>query len=72
MGGSGHAFDWFELPEAARDQVILAGGLNDENLAQALFQTKARFIDLSSGIESSPGVKSAEKMQQILKLLKTT
>lgn len=59
-GGNGLAFDWallanreFPLP------WLLSGGLNAENVGAALRQTGARMVDVSSGVESSPGVKDA-------------
>jgi phosphoribosylanthranilate isomerase len=62
-GGTGEAFDWSLL--AARKPEIpwfLAGGLNAGNIADALRVTGAPAVDVSSGIESAPGVKSAEKI----------
>jgi len=61
-GGSGRPFEWFVIPEQLRDKVILAGGIDAGNVAEAMAQTGSQFIDTSSGIESTPGVKSKEKM----------
>lgn len=65
-GGTGHTFDWHLLPESLPLPWILSGGLHSGNLAQALAQTGARSIDVSSGTESAPGIKSAEKMAKLL------
>ena len=59
-GGNGLTFDW-RLIAGRRWTVpwMLAGGLTAENVAEAITMTGARQIDLSSGVESSPGVKDA-------------
>lgn len=64
-GGTGHTFDWQMLPESLPLPWILSGGLNTDNLAAALQQTGARSIDISSGAESAPGIKSAEKIARL-------
>lgn len=66
MGGSGKAFQWQPLPTMNNQTVILAGGINPHNVQQALCETGAHYIDTSSGIESAPGVKSAEKMKSLV------
>lgn len=62
-GGNGVSFDWTIM--GALDgsvDYMLSGGLNKDNVAQALSGTKARGIDVSSGVESAPGVKDLQKM----------
>lgn len=64
-GGNGAAFDW-DLLKARKYWTVpwmLAGGLTPDNVAQATAQTGARQVDLSSGVESAPGVKDAALMQ---------
>lgn len=57
-GGNGIAFDWSVLHTLDADvDYMLSGGLNKDNIAEALAQTGARGIDVSSGVESAPGVK---------------
>lgn len=72
-GGSGLTFD-LSLLDKAREilparKIIIAGGLNASNVQQLIRDVKPYAIDLSSGVESAPGVKSAEKtrafMQQV-------
>lgn len=62
-GGNGLAFDW-QLIAGRRWAVpwMLAGGLTPDNVAEAVRLTGARQVDVSSGVESAPGTKDAEKM----------
>lgn len=62
-GGNGLAFDW-RLIAGRRWPVpwLLAGGLTPENVADAIALTGARQVDVSSGVESAPGVKDADKI----------
>ena len=67
-GGNGLAFDWRLL--AGRRWLrpwILAGGLTPENVAEAIRLTGARQVDVSSGVESAPGVKDAGRIDAFLK-----
>jgi phosphoribosylanthranilate isomerase len=62
-GGNGLAFDWRLL--VGRKWLkpwMLAGGLTPENVAEAVRLTGARQVDVSSGVESAPGVKDAERI----------
>lgn len=70
MGGTGHSFKWFDFPEDKRSKMILAGGLGIENIERALRATNTHYVDISSGIESSAGVKSAKKMRQLITKIK--
>ncbi|MDW4498670.1 phosphoribosylanthranilate isomerase [Sulfitobacter sp. D35] len=62
-GGNGLAFDW-RLIAGRRWPVpwMLAGGLTSENVAEAVRMTGARQVDVSSGVESAPGVKDADRI----------
>jgi len=63
-GGNGLAFDW-RLLQARKYWALpwmLAGGLSAQNVAQAVQLTGARQIDLSSGVESAPGLKDADQI----------
>lgn len=69
-GGTGDTFDWRRVPQHYSRPIILAGGLNPNNIAQAL-QTVAVFgVDLSSGVESSPGKKDKQKITQLMNEVK--
>jgi len=62
-GGTGEAFDWTLLrQEKPALPFFLAGGLTPENVAEAVRITGANGVDVSSGIESKPGIKSPEKI----------
>jgi phosphoribosylanthranilate isomerase len=60
-GGTGRPFDW-SLIKRRRSKVplILSGGLNPGNVAQAIEQTHAYALDVASGVESAPGIKDPE------------
>jgi len=67
-GGHGLAFDWNILRGAALPKIwFLAGGLNPENVKDAL-KTRAPILDVSSGVESAPGVKDHGKMEALIRM----
>ncbi|WP_428060513.1 phosphoribosylanthranilate isomerase [Brevundimonas sp.] len=67
-GGHGVAFDWTLLAERAfRHPWFLAGGLNPDNVAEALRITGAPMLDVSSGVESAPGVKDASRIAAFIR-----
>jgi phosphoribosylanthranilate isomerase len=57
-GGNGLSFDWSLLAHV-KDEFMLSGGLTLDNVAEAIRITKAPIVDVSSGVESSPGVKDS-------------
>jgi phosphoribosylanthranilate isomerase len=62
-GGSGTRFDWSLLGMIETQKLwLLAGGLDAGNVADALAQTHAPGVDVSSAVESAPGVKDADKI----------
>lgn len=62
-GGNGEPFDWAILDGAALPPgTMLSGGLTAENVAAALARTGLAAVDVSSGVESAPGVKDPEKI----------
>ena len=71
-GGNGLTFDWHAL-DGIKDRMkfMLSGGLNAENVAEAIRLTGARAVDVSSGVESAPGVKDPELIRRFLKSVKT-
>ncbi|WP_448585841.1 phosphoribosylanthranilate isomerase [Thermaurantiacus sp.] len=67
-GGHGARFDWAILRQARpRRPWILAGGLDPSNVASAIAETGARFVDVSSGVEDAPGAKSLAKIEAFLR-----
>lgn len=61
--GTGLAFDWTGAAEVARrSRVILAGGLNSGNVVEAIATVRPFGVDVSSGVEARPGVKSPQKI----------
>ena len=68
-GGTGQMFDWNLIPSALPKPVILAGGLQANNVAQAIRQVKPYAVDVSGGVEATKGIKDAQKiaafMQQV-------
>ncbi len=67
LGGTGMTFNWQWALEAGKyRRIILAGGLNPENVAAAISIVKPYGVDASSGLEQSPGVKDHEKMAQFI------
>lgn len=65
MGGSGTAFDWSKIHHSTLP-LILAGGLNPGNVGQAIEQVRPWAVDVSSGVEQAPGLKSADKINSFL------
>ncbi|MBO3809800.1 MAG: phosphoribosylanthranilate isomerase, partial [Candidatus Brockarchaeota archaeon] len=74
LGGSGETHDW-RLSRIIRDRLrpkplILAGGLTPENVAVAVKIVKPYAVDVSTGVEASPGVKDPDKISRFIKRAK--
>ena len=67
-GGTGQVFDW-SLAERARvhGKIILAGGLNPRNVAEAIRQTQPWGVDVCSGVESEPGKKDLKLVREFIR-----
>ena len=66
-GGTGKTIDWALAQEAARSTpVILAGGLTPANVAEAISHVRPYGVDVSSGVEQSPGKKSPDKVKAFI------
>jgi len=61
-GGTGTAFDWSLIPRGLPLPVILSGGLNPGNVADAIRRVAPWAVDVSSGVEASPGIKDPRKL----------
>jgi len=69
-GGTGRVVDWDRAASLARlHEVILAGGLNPENVAEAVRRVRPAGIDVSSGVEQTPGVKDLVKLAALFDAL---
>jgi phosphoribosylanthranilate isomerase len=69
-GGTGHAFDWSRVPSNRAQAFVLAGGLTPSNVADAIAAVKPYGVDVSSGIESAPGIKDATKMRDFVRAVR--
>ena len=70
-GGTGHAFDWNILRDFPyMHRTIVAGGVRAENLRELLDTVRPFGVDICSGSEKSPGVKSPDKIHAIIQILK--
>ena len=61
-GGTGTTFDWKLIPSVLPLPVILSGGLNPANVSAAIRRVRPSAVDVSSGVEASPGIKDVRKM----------
>ena len=70
-GGNGIAFDWTLIGSGkAAPNFILSGGLNPGNVAEAIKMTGASIVDVSSGVEKSPGIKDIELIKNFIEAAK--
>ncbi len=70
-GGTGNSFDWASIAAesntTAAKPVVLAGGLTSENVKQAIDRVHPYAVDVSSGVESSPGIKDKDRIAAFMK-----
>ena len=72
-GGTGHIANWElarEFVNKAQSPVLLAGGIRRENALEALEEVQPYGLDLSSGVEESPGIKIPQKIDELFEALK--
>ncbi|HCG80053.1 MULTISPECIES: phosphoribosylanthranilate isomerase [Thalassolituus] len=65
-GGTGETFDWSLIPETPPKPIILAGGLEPENVASAIIQIRPFAVDISGGVEASKGIKDHCKIEEFV------
>lgn len=65
-GGTGATFDWRRVPRDTTRPLVLAGGLTADNIADALAATEVYGVDVSGGVELTPGKKCASKIQTFI------
>lgn len=70
IGGSGKRFDWNKIPTHLDKPIVLAGGLNVDNIVQAVQQVQPYAVDVSSGVEASKGIKDHDLMQQFIRQIR--
>ena len=66
-GGTGQTFDWGLIPQALPKPIILAGGLNPDNVSAAIRQVQPYAVDVSGGVEQSKGIKDAAKIAAFMR-----
>ena len=71
LGGTGQVFDWKLLENQKFNRpLILSGGLNTENVAKAIEHVKPYAVDVSSGVEKSPGIKNPRLIRSFFDVVK--
>jgi phosphoribosylanthranilate isomerase len=71
-GGTGREASWPAAAQLAKERrVLLAGGLTPENVGDAIAFVKPFGIDVSSGVESAPGMKDHVKLKELFRVLRT-
>lgn len=69
LGGTGHRFDWSKV-ESVQQPLVMAGGLTADNVGVAIRSVRPYAVDVSSGIELKPGIKSPEKMRAFVQAVR--
>jgi phosphoribosylanthranilate isomerase len=73
-GGTGKVADWdfaAELVQATSKRLLLAGGLNPDNVREAIKHVQPYGVDVSSGVEASPGIKERAKVKDFIQAAKS-
>ena len=65
-GGTGESFDWNKVPRETGRRLVLAGGLRPNNVAEAIAAAHPYAVDVSGGVEASPGLKDAGKIAEFI------
>lgn len=66
-GGTGNVFDWGLIPSNMSNSIVLAGGLNADNVADAIQQVQPYAVDVSGGVEREKGIKDADKIAAFMR-----
>ncbi len=69
-GGTGETFSWKRIPATMTKPVILAGGLTPANVGEAIKTVRPFAVDVSSGVEKTPGVKEAREIERLVKAVR--
>ncbi len=70
FGGSGQTFNWSRLPAQRAKPLVLAGGLNADNVGAAIAEVHPYAVDVSTGVEHEPGVKSTTKIKRFVEAVR--
>ncbi len=71
QGGQGKTFDWSRVPRGLDRPIILAGGLNADNVARAIREVWPWAVDVASGVESAPGNKDENRLRAFFAAVRT-
>jgi phosphoribosylanthranilate isomerase len=63
-GGTGRTFDWSIMPPQPVPNLVLAGGINHDNVADGVARFHPAVVDVNSGVETEPGIKSPDRLKQ--------
>ena len=66
FGGTGHRFDWKWVDAGLENRLMLAGGLNADNVVDAIRQVRPAAVDVSSGVEREKGIKDSDRMRAFI------
>lgn len=66
-GGTGKVFDWGLIPNNMSNSIVLAGGLNADNVGDAIQQVQPYAVDVSGGVEQEKGIKDADKIAAFMR-----
>ncbi|MBD3409393.1 MAG: phosphoribosylanthranilate isomerase [Ignavibacteriales bacterium] len=69
-GGTGETFDWSRIPEELRPNIALAGGVSVENVERIRRDINPPMVDVSSSVESAPGIKDHKKVAEFIRKAK--
>jgi len=69
-GGGGRTFDWSLVPRELAPRVVLSGGLNEKNIADAIARVRPCAVDVSSGVEQRPGIKDVVRMRRFIRAVR--
>jgi phosphoribosylanthranilate isomerase len=72
IGGTGERFDWERIPDTPGKPLILAGGLDPANVAEAIRRVRPYAVDVSSGVESARGIKDTVLIQAFMQTVTGT
>lgn len=69
-GGTGRTFDWDRVPHGLGLALVLAGGLDPDNVADAVRRVRPYAVDVASGIERAPGIKDSGRMKRFIEAVR--